>query len=219
MEFDSQLGVFSPDGRLIQVEYAQNASTQGPIIIVQKVSNGIKIAYDNRQATSLYIPMPKVHILDRDRSIYILFSGLRPDSLMVRSKAISICRNYKYNVTEDIPLKILAKRIGEYKQSFTVDHHQRPFGLRTVLLGFENNEPKIFIIETDGNFSEYECCALGYKNDVVMKYLESKNGDCCIFKGLMEVLQKDVTKIKAYLLRQNEFLEISEDEIKAAIEN
>lgn len=220
MEFDSQLGVFSPDGRLIQVEYAQNASIQGPIAIIKKTNNLIEIAYDNRQSNSLHIPMSKLHIVDEDRNIYLLFSGLRPDSLLVKSKAISICRNYKYNTSEDISFVILAKKIAEYKQKFTIDQNQRPLGLRTVLFGFENGKPKIFIIETDGNFSEYESCALGYKNDIVMKYLESKKGDCHILKALLEVLQKDAKVVKAFKLCEKEGLsEIPNDEIKQAFEN
>lgn len=219
MEFESQLGIFSPDGRLIQVEYAQNASAQGGIIVVQVAGPGIQIAYENRQANSLLLATPKIHAIDADRHIYAIYSGLKPDSLLVTNKAIGICRDYKYGTTEDIPLRMLAKKIGEFKQRFTVDQGMRPLGLRTVLLCAENDDPQLFVIETDGNFSEYKSCSLGHKSDVVTAHLEANNGEGCIFKAMLEVLQKDTKKVRAWELSRSGLREIGEDAIRKAFDS
>lgn len=219
MEFESQLGIFSPDGRLIQVEYAQNASAQGSIIVVQKTESTVRIAYENRQANALLLSTPKIHTIDPERHVYIVYSGLKPDSLLVTNEAILQCRNHKYRTTEDIPLECLAKKIGEFKQKFTVDQSLRPLGLRSVLFCVNCSGPRIFVIETDGNFSEYKSCSVGHKSEVVTAHLEANNGESCIFKALLEVLQKDTKKVKAYELSREGLREIDENTIRTAFED
>lgn len=218
MEFESQLGVFSPDGRLIQVEYAQNASSQGVAVIIKKDGNSIRVVYDNRQSNSLQVALDKLHLIDEDRQIYAFYSGLKPDSLRITPEAINIIRSHRLIHDEDISLRAVARKLGEFKQKYAVNPSKRPLGLRTVLLGFEDGSPKIFIVETDGNFYEYESCALGQKSDIIKKYMESRQGDFCIYKAAFEVLQRDTKKIRSFILSGDGGLkEVPEDEIKAAV--
>lgn len=217
MEFESQLGVFSPDGRLIQVEYAQNASAHGATLVLQAVESKIKIAYEIQCSNALLIQTPNIHVVDADRSIYIMYSGLKPDSLKVTKEAISRCRNYKYQTSEDIELRMLARDIGEFKQKYTVAGGYRPLGLRTILFGIEKGMPMIFIIETDGNFSEYRSCAVGNKGNEVMEYLEKSNGEECAFVALSKVVSEGTKKIKAFILSADGLNEVPENEIAEAL--
>lgn len=218
MEFESQLGVFSPDGRLIQVEYAQNASAQGSSMALQNTGDSVKIFYEDRQVNSLVISTDKIHKVDAERQIYMAFSGLKPDSLKVLNEAINICCNYKYSTSEDISMWQLAKKIGEFKQQFTVSKSMRPLGLRSVLFGFEKNIPRIFIIETDGIFSEYKKCAVGYKNDISTKYLEEHDEDDCALQALLSIVQKDTNKIKGFELKAEGLNPIDPELIKPIVE-
>ena len=202
MEFESQLGIFSPDGRLIQVEYAQNASSQGCTIVMQADQSSIKIYYEDRQPNPLIVSQDRIHRIDYEREFYMAFSGLKPDSLKVVNEAISIICNYKYSTSENITMHQLAKKIGEFQQKFTVSKSMRPLGLRSILFGIEKGNPRIFIIETDGNFSEYQKCALGYKNEIAMKYFEENDGEGIAMNALLQIVQKDTSKIKGFILSQ-----------------
>lgn len=213
-DYETSLGVFSPDGRLIQVENAQNASNQGGTIILQTVSNGILICYENKSINPLILPTSKIQIVDQERGFYMIFSGFKTDSLCVVDEAIQIQCNYKYSTSEDISMEKLASKIAKFKQQFTVDSGMRPLGLRSVLFGIEKGIPKIFVIETDGNFIEYSRCALGFRNEVCNEYLSKSNTEDDAFKALSEVIQMDCTKIRGFILDENGLIEISQQEIE-----
>lgn len=218
MEFSSQLGVFSPDGRLIQVEYAQHASSQGSIAVIQALSDRIVVVYEDRHTNPLVISTPRIHQIDPDRNFYMIYSGFKPDSLLVTDHASLVCRNYKYTTSEDIPMDMLSTRIAEFKQQFTVDDERRPLGLRSVLFGIDKGKPRVFIIETDGNFSEYQKVAVGYRNEVCNAYLENSNDEDSSFKALLEVVQKDYRKVKGFMLDGNGLAEIPQEHIRSLME-
>lgn len=213
-EYQTALGVFSPDGRLIQVEYAQHASNQGVTIVLQCLEGSIQIAYEKRNSNPLLISASKIHEVDLDRHFCLIFSGFKPDSLCVVDEVINIVHNFKYTTSEDISLDILARKISEYKQIFTVDSSMRPYGLRTVLFGIEQGISRIFVIETDGNYAEYTQCSLGFKNEVCNSFLETHHEENSAFKALSEVVQMDHKKVVGYSLDQNGLREFSSNEIE-----
>lgn len=217
-DYGAKLGVFAPDGRLLPVEYAQNASNQGGTIVIQAIEDKIIICYEVRNINPLVIPTSKINTIDQERNIYMLFSGVKADSLPVIDEAINIVCNHKYSTSEDIPLSRLAKKIAQYKQMFTVSQRFRPFGLRSVLFGFENDTPKIFIIETDGNVAEYSRYALGFKNDVCNEFLEGSNREDTAFKALSSVVQMDHKKVEGYILDKNGLIKLSGEDIKNMME-
>ncbi|KAM0679549.1 Proteasome subunit alpha type-7 [Glugoides intestinalis] len=217
-EYESNLGIFSPDGRLIQVEYAQHASNQGGSIVLQSKGDKIVICYETRNINPLLLPMPKMHIIDQERNFYMCFSGLRPDSLKIVEMANSIICNYKFSTSEEISLIKLAREIAEYKQQFTVSHGWRPFGLRSILLGIEDGIAKIFIIETDGNLAEYSRCALGFRSDACNQFLEKDETENCAFKALSKVIQMDYKKVKGFILEKDGLTELSSEQVKKLME-
>merc|ERR1712025_372532 len=106
------LNVFSPDGRLIQLEHAHKSSDQGTLITFACCKESIAIAFDLKSINPLKIPNELVYLIDEN--IYLSFSGLRPDSLKIIDRARFLCRNYKYNNLVDIPIQNLAKLLSEY---------------------------------------------------------------------------------------------------------
>lgn len=217
-DYGSKLGVFAPDGRLIQVEYAQNASNQGGTIVIQAVEDKIIICYEIRNVNPLLIPMPKIQTIDSEKNIHMIFSGFKADSLIIAQEANDIICDYKYNTSEYITLTQLARNIAKFKQIFTVHRRLRPFGLRSVLFGFEDEVPKIYVIETDGNCAEYSRCALGFKNEACNEILANDNGENASFKALSEVVQKDYNKVDAYVLDKQGLMRLSKQEIRSRME-
>jgi 20S proteasome subunit alpha 4 len=218
--FENSLGVFSPDGRLIQVEYAQHASNQGVTVVLECLENSIQIAYEKRSSNPLLIPANKIHKVDLDRHFSMIFSGFKADSLLVVEEAIGLIYNYKHTTSEDISLEKLAKKIAAFQQAFTVDNSMRPLGLRSVLFGLETvhsngNDstavPKMFVIETDGNFAEYSKYSLGFKNDVCNEFLENNSN---AFKAISEVVQMDFKKVSGFELTREGLKEFTGEEIQ-----
>ncbi|AFM98629.1 proteasome subunit alpha [Encephalitozoon hellem ATCC 50504] len=202
MGFEEQLAVFSPDGRLIQVEYAQQASEHGSLVVFGVDSEKISVSIERKSGNRLFLEEEKVFLINEAQCIWMSYSGFKPDAYLVMNVARMICLSYKSSTGEDITIDQLARRLSEYKQRYTVVYHQRPFGVRTVLFGLEPR-PVAYIIEPDGNFSEFFCGAIGQKSQRVCEYLEKKEKEDLVrltILGLMEVVQSDPQKISSFVL-------------------
>lgn len=202
MGFEEQLAVFSPDGRLIQVEYAQQASEHGSLVVFGVDSEKISVSIERKSGNKLFLEEEKVFLLNEAQCIWMSYSGFKPDAYLVMNVARMICLSYKISTGEDIAIDQLARKLSKYKQRYTVVYHQRPFGVRTVLFGFEPS-PVAYIIEPDGNFSEFFCGAIGQKSQRVCEYLEKKEKEDLVkltILGLMEVVQSDPQKISSFVL-------------------
>ncbi|KAM0672187.1 subunit alpha of proteasome [Ordospora colligata] len=206
MGFEEQLAVFSPDGRLIQVEYAQQASEQGSLVVFAVGSEEIVVSLERKTGNRLLIEEPKMFMINEAQGIWMSYSGFKPDAYLVMNVARMICTSYKSSTGEDITIDQLARRVGEYKQRYTVVYHQRPFGVRTVLFGL-SAKPIAYVIEPDGNFSEFYCGAIGQKSQKVCEYLEKEERSDLVrltILGLMEVVQSDPNKISTFVISKEE---------------
>ncbi|KAH9411114.1 proteasome [Ordospora pajunii] len=202
MGFEEQLAVFSPDGRLIQVERAQQASEQGSLVVFAVGPSEVVVSLERKTGNRLLIEEPKMFIINEAQGIWMSYSGFKPDAYLVMNIARMICTSYKSSKGEDITIDQLARRVGEYKQRYTVVYHQRPFGVTTVLFGL-CAKPVAFVIEPNGNFSEFYCGAIGQKSQKVCDYLERKERNDLIgltVRGLMEVVQSDPNKISTFVI-------------------
>ncbi|ADM11863.1 26S proteasome subunit alpha-4 [Encephalitozoon intestinalis ATCC 50506] len=221
MGFEEQLAVFSPDGRLIQVEYAQQASEQGSLVVFGVDSEKISVSIERKSGNKLFLEEEKVFLVNERQSIWMSYSGFKPDAYLVMNAARMICFSYKNTTGEDISIDQLARRLSEYKQRYTVVYHQRPFGVRTVLFGLKPR-PVAYVIEPDGNFSEFFCGAIGQKSQRVCEYLEKKDkGDLVrlTILGLMEVVQSDSKKISSFVLSRRGCERVEESAIMDVIDS
>jgi 20S proteasome subunit alpha 4 len=204
MSYENALGIFSPDGRLIQVEYAQQASEQGSLVVFVVGEDLIAIAIERKSMNEMLIEQPKLIEVDPVQGIWMSFSGLKPDSYLAISHVRALCRNYKISTGEDMSIDQLASRLGSFKQRYTLDGDCRPLGLRSVLFGF-SPEPRVFVVEPDGNFSRYRKGAVGQKSQRVCEYLEGSDERDPVREsvlGLVEVVQSDINKVSSYVLRR-----------------
>ncbi|ORD94153.1 PSA7 [Enterospora canceri] len=216
MHFENKMGIFSPDGRLYQVEYAQHASNQGATVCLNVTGDKIHVFYENKQTSVLEVFENKIVPIGKD--IYILFSGIKPDSYLVEKVCATEIYMHKMNTAQDITIRGLAGKIAKYKREFTVKMSHRPLGLKTVLFGIENGKGRIFVIESDGNFAEYEKCAVGYKSDKIYDNFKDSGKDASL-SALLNVVQKNHKFIKGYEINTNEGIkEIVAEEIKTKLD-
>ncbi|KAF7682464.1 Proteasome subunit alpha type-7 [Astathelohania contejeani] len=226
MAYDKSLAVFSPDGRLIQVEYAQQSSEHGSLVVFAVGSDHISLSLEKRTTNKMLLDeeIQKLVTIDSELGIYMTFSGLTPDSYVIISRARLICRNYRYSTGEDITLTQLVERIGEFKQRFTIEGGKRPFGIRSVVVGFEDGYPHAYIVEPDGNFSEYRGGAIGQKCVKVMEFLENIKEDGIdpvdmTLRGLAEVVQGDINKVSSYIISQKGIEKVKNEIVKEYFNN
>lgn len=207
------VGQFSADGRLYQIEYAQQASNQGSIVCLAKFEDTIEIFYESRAINKLFIPAKKIYKITDN--IYILFSGVQSDSYGVLHDAIYEAVSHKYNTTEDITILETAKIIAKLMRNKSTTVSFRPYGLRSVVFGIEGGKPLIYVIEADGNYVEYKKCAVGNKNENCIEKLLENDNHFNALDALLCVIQKDVSKIKGFRLNSDGLSEIPNNEIES----
>lgn len=203
MNYDHALAVFSPDGRLIQVENAQKASDQGNLIAFSCNNKRISITFDQRILDKMRIePKVKMHLIDADLNFWLAFSGLRPDSLDIISETRYIARQYRFRFLVDITLRQLAAELAMHMQRYTITRGFRPFGVRVILFGVAG-EANAFVVGPDGNFSEYRASAIGQKAEKAVLFLENNFGDDPVLnsvRAVMDAAQNDFSKMVTYLI-------------------
>ena len=132
MAYDRGITVFSPDGRLFQVEYAREAVKKGTTTIGLKFKDGVILIVDKRVSSKLVEPKSVEKIYDVDKYIGCATSGLVADARILVDEARKNAQVHKVTYNENITVEALVKKICDLKQNYTQYGGARPFG--TALL-------------------------------------------------------------------------------------
>ncbi len=174
MGYDRGITVFSPDGRLFQVEYAREAVKRGTTAIGIKAKDSVALLVDKRVTSRLLESSSVEKIFIIDEHIGAATSGLVADAraLIDRGRLEAQINRIAYD--EPISVEVLAKKICDYKQAYTQFGGLRPFGTALLITGYYND--KIYLFETDpsGALLEYKATAIGYGRNTAMDIFEEK---------------------------------------------
>jgi len=164
--YDRAITVFSPDGRLFQVEYAREAVKRGTPAIGITYQNGVLLAVDKNVATPLIIPKSIEKIFQIDEHIAVATSGLVADARRLIEEARVMAQRNRIAYNEPISVGKLTKQLCDLKQAYTQYGGARPFGTALLIAGL-NKEPHLFETDPSGAFTEYTATSIGMgKRDV-----------------------------------------------------
>ncbi|MDR2873311.1 MAG: archaeal proteasome endopeptidase complex subunit alpha [Methanobrevibacter sp.] len=175
--YDRAITVFSPDGRLFQVEYAREAVKRGTTSLGVKSKDGIVLVVDKRATSKLIESKSIEKIFQIDSHIGVVTSGLVADarSLVERARIESQINRITYN--EPIRVGTLAKKICDLKQLYTQNGGVRPFGSALIIGGITNNECKLFETDPSGALIEYKATAIGAGRATAIEVFEKNYED------------------------------------------
>ncbi|KAI5160880.1 20S proteasome subunit alpha 4 [Nematocida ausubeli] len=220
--FNRALSIFSPDGRIFQVEYAQLAAERGSPVIFYSDGKSICVAIEKRAESKHKILSDLDKFKEVETGIYLTFAGIWPDSLIIIDKAIFIAREYAYRIGERIDIMKLSLELGDFMQKYTITGGYRPFGVKVVLFGFHKDQPVISMIEPDGNYAMYKGGAIGTKSDRAVKELEKAEDTPAIIavaKTLYTVAQKDANKMSLFQITPEVATILTTAEVSEIIES
>lgn len=172
--YDRAITVFSPDGRLFQVEYAREAVKRGTTSIGIKCDEGIILAVEKRTTSKLIESKSIEKIFQVDEHIGAATSGLVADARALIERARVEAQINKITYNEPIRVEILAKKICDMKQMYTQNGGVRPFGSALIIGGICDNEPKLFETDPSGALIEYKATAIGSGRNDVLDIFEEK---------------------------------------------
>ena len=159
--YDRAITVFSPDGRLFQVEYAREAVKRGTTSLGLKSKDGVVLIVDKRTVSRLVEAKSIEKIFQIDDHIGVATSGLVADAraLVERARIESQINKITYN--EPILVGGLAKKICDLKQLYTQNGGVRPFGSALIIGGVNGEETRLYETDPSGALIEYKATAIG----------------------------------------------------------
>jgi proteasome alpha subunit len=171
--YDRAITVFSPDGKLFQVQYAQEAVKRGLPVLGIKVNEGVVLAAERRVPSKLVEEESVEKILQVDEHIGIGASGLIADARALIDRARIEAQVNRLRYDEPITVPMLAKHIGDIKQLYTQHAGVRPFGARLLIAGV-SSEPHLFETDPSGAISAWKAHAIGGEASTVGETLERR---------------------------------------------
>jgi proteasome alpha subunit len=200
MAYDRAITVFSPDGRLFQVEYAREAVKRGTTTVGLKYKTGVVLIVDKRISSHLIEPGSIEKIFVIDDHMGCATSGLVADAraLIDRARIDAQVNEITYN--EKIQVKTLVKKICDFKQTYTQYGGVRPFGTALLVAGYDETGPRLFATDPSGALMEYKASSEGSGRNGAMSYFESNykeslNKDEAITLGIKALHQATEEKL------------------------
>ncbi|RMF55387.1 archaeal proteasome endopeptidase complex subunit alpha [Candidatus Woesearchaeota archaeon] len=207
MGYDRAITMFSPDGRLLQVEYAKKTVKQGSTAIGVVCKDGVLLVTDKRIIDKLVVPEAVEKISQIDDHIAATASGIISDARVLIERAQLYAQQHR--VTYDSPIDVLSvvKDICSLKQICTQSGGLRPFGVSLLIAGIDNGKPKLFQTDPTGIYFMYKAVVIGEFSSEIEEVLHKKyKPDITIDEAL-----KLLVKTLADVLEDN----FSEDRIDA----
>jgi proteasome alpha subunit len=174
MGYDRAITVFSPDGRLYQVEYAREAVKRGTTAVGIKCTEGVVLIVDKRVATRLLEPSSIEKIFKIDEHIGVASSGLVGDARALVDRARIECQINRVSYNEAIDVETLAKKLCDHMQTYTMFGGARPYGTALLIAGVSDGTSRLFETDPSGTLLEYKATGLGTGRPAVMKVFEEE---------------------------------------------
>lgn len=172
MGYDRAITVFSPDGKLYQVEYAAENIKKGWTTVAMKTNNGGVIAAERRRIAPL-IDMGSIEkIFIIDTHIGSSFAGLAADGRVLIDYARREAMNYRFIYDEAADVEHIVRNVCDVKQLYTQHAGVRPFGVSLIFLGVDRKGVQLFKTEINGYYFAYLAIAMGSGEQPATEYLE-----------------------------------------------
>ena len=169
--YDRAITVFSPDGRLYQVEYAIETVRRGTIAVGVKCKDGIVIAVEEKPR-KLQISETAQKIFQIDDHVGVAAAGYIPDARSQVDNARFFSQSNKMIYDEPVEVETIAKHLADQCQQYTQYAGVRPYGVALILGGVVNNTPQLYLTDPSGTYISYDAIAIGSGSDQVTDFLE-----------------------------------------------
>lgn len=174
MGYDRASTMFSPDGRLLQVEYAEKTVRLGSASIGLTCVDGVVIVSDKRIMDSLILNQTATKIWEIDSNIISSAAGIVSDARILIERAQVIAQQHRITYDEAIDVESVIKEVANMKQAFTQYGGARPFGVEVMVAGISNNECQLYVSDVTGNYTGYKATAIGENDENIKEILRSE---------------------------------------------
>jgi proteasome alpha subunit len=191
--YDRIVTVFSPEGRLYQVEYAMELVKSGAPIVGVSSNEGVVLAANRTFENRLEDPEPFRKIFKLDEHIGAAIAGFSSDARVLIRRARVFCQRSRLLYDEAIDIGALTRQIGDLVQVNTQHVKFRPFAVGMILAGVDETGPSIFYTDPSGKCRRYKAKVEGGEREEAVSFLEVRYSDSL---GLSEAVSLAVDAVK-----------------------
>jgi proteasome alpha subunit len=172
--YDRGITIFSPDGRLYQVEYAREAVARGSASVGVRTGDGVVLAADRRARSPLIEreSIEKIHTVDDH--VGVASAGHVADARKLVDVARQEAQVEHLRYDEPVGVETLTKSITDHVQQYTQTGGARPFGVALLVGGIEDGRPRLFETDPSGTSYEWQATAIGGDGDEIRSFLEAE---------------------------------------------
>jgi 20S proteasome subunit alpha 4 len=158
---------------LFQVEYAQEAVKKGSTAVGVRGKNIVVLAVEKKSVAKLQEERTVRKICLLDEHVVMAFAGLTADARILIDRARVECQSHKLTVEDPCSLEYITRHIAQLKQKYTQSNGRRPFGISTLIAGFdEDGTSRLFQTDPSGVYHEWKANATGRSGKTVREFLE-----------------------------------------------
>ncbi len=191
MGYDRSPLMYSPEGRIIQTEYARESVRRGSIAIGIKSKHGVVLAGLLR-VVDLNEPDLKIHKVSDN--IQAIFAGVAADGRVLISRARLEAEIFKLTYSVQMDVRGLAIKTGDYVQVFTQQGGLRPFGVGMLFGGIDETGPSLQFVDPGGGVVSCKAKAMGEGDSEAIAYLKEKYSDELTTDQMVQIAKEAIKK-------------------------
>ncbi|RDI71025.1 archaeal proteasome endopeptidase complex subunit alpha [Halopelagius longus] len=227
--YDRGITIFSPDGRLYQVEYAREAVKRGTASVGVRTPEGVVLAADKRSRSPLMEPTSVEKLHKADTHIGLASAGHVADARQLIDFARRQAQVNRLRYGEPIGIETLTKNVTDHIQQYTQVGGARPFGVALLIGGVENGTPRLYETDPSGTPYEWKAVSIGEDRGDLQEYLEENySEEMTLDEGLglalraiastnddqLDAAGVDVATVSA---ETEEYVQLTNDEVESYI--
>lgn len=174
MGYDRTATMFSPEGTILQVEYAQKTVRLGSSSIGMICSDGVLILADKRIKDKLVVEESSNKVYEIDNHIISSAAGIVSDAKVLVERAQIVAQQHRITYDSPIEPELIIKEIAGLKQQFTQYGGARPFGVSMMVAGIKDGQPELFTSDITGNYFSYHANAIGENDEKIKEKLREE---------------------------------------------
>jgi proteasome alpha subunit len=206
--YDRAITVFSPDGRLFQVEYAKEAVKRGATAVGITAKDGVALVAFKSIHTKLVVPESLKKVFQVDSHICVTASGLIADARRLVDVARVDAQRHRITYNEMPSVESIARSVCDTMQVYTQYGGIRPFGVSLLIAGVDTMGPKLFEAEPSGAMTAYKADSIGANKKEVDDILEKNYKDTLTVEEAIKIALESIRTTQEEKL-QSENVEIS----------
>jgi 20S proteasome subunit alpha 3 len=209
--YDGRTTIFSPEGRLHQVEYAMEAISHAGTAVGVLSNEGIAFAAEKKVTSKLLeenVSSEKMYRIDNH--IACAVAGITADANILVNYARVSAQRYTYTYQEPTPVEHLVQIVCDLKQSYTQYGGLRPYGVAFIYGGWDVHYGyQLFQSDPSGNYGGWKATAIGSGHQTATSILKTDYKDDCSLKDALKLALRVLAMTMDTTTLSNEKVELA----------